>query len=35
MYGNPYNYETYYTQEKLFDITDLGIITGIKVEFYQ
>jgi hypothetical protein len=35
MYGNPYNFETYYSQEKVFDITDLGIITGIKVEFYQ
>lgn len=35
MYGNPYNYETFYRQEKVFDISTLGIITGIKVEFYQ
>jgi hypothetical protein len=35
MYGNPYNFESFYTQEKVFDITTLGIITGLKIEFYQ
>lgn len=35
MIGNPYDFESYYRQEKVFDISELGIITGIKVEFYQ
>lgn len=35
MYGNPYNYESFYYQQKVFDISNLGIITGIKVDFYQ
>lgn len=35
MYGNPYSFESFYQQEKVFDIGDLGTITDIKVEFYQ
>ena len=35
MYGNPYDFDSFFQQEKLFDISDFGIITGIKCEFYQ
>lgn len=35
MYGNPYSFDTFYRQEKLFDISGLGIITGIKVVLFQ
>ncbi len=35
MYGNPYNFETFYSQEKVFPIDDLNTITGIKIELYQ
>lgn len=36
MYGNPYNFETYYTQEKLFTIADKDkIIDRIQVYFFQ
>ena len=35
MYGSPYNFESYYTQEKVFPITELNTITDIIVEFYQ
>ena len=35
MYGNPYDFDSFFQQEKLFDISDFGIITKIKCEFYQ
>lgn len=35
MNGNPYDFQSYYTQEKMFDISDLGTITGMKLSFYQ
>ena len=35
MYGSPYNFESYYSQEKVFPITELNTITDIKIEFYQ
>lgn len=35
MYGNPYNFETYYEQEKVIPINELNTITDIIVEFYQ
>ena len=34
-YGNPYNFETYYTQEKVIDISSLGHITNISLYLYQ
>lgn len=35
MYGNPYNFENYYSQEKVFPITELNTITDIIIDFYQ
>lgn len=37
MYGNPYNFETYYSQEIVLDLEkqDIGRVVGIKVDFYQ
>lgn len=35
MIGNSYNFDSFYTQEKLFDISTLGDIVGIQVYFYQ
>ena len=35
MYGNPYNFESFYQQQLVVDITDIDVVTGIKVEFYQ
>lgn len=35
MNGNPYDFNTYFQQEKVFDISNLGKITFIKLEFYQ
>lgn len=35
MYGNVYNFDTYYNQQKVFDISDLGEITGIQLKFFQ
>ena len=37
MYGNPYNFETFYNQEMVLDISDkdIGKVTNIKVNFYQ
>lgn len=35
MIGNPYGFNTFFSQEKVFDITDLGNITNISVFFYQ
>lgn len=35
MYGNPYAFKNFFSQEKVFDISSLGEITGIRVYFYQ
>lgn len=35
MYGNSYQFESYYTQEKIFDIKSLGFISSITLYFYQ
>lgn len=35
MVGNPYQFPTYFQQEKVFDISDIANIREIKVYFYQ
>lgn len=36
MYGNPYNFESFYTQSKTFNITNItGQITNLELVFYQ
>ena len=35
MIGNPYQFDTYFTQEKVFDISSLNNIKRIDVYFYQ
>lgn len=35
MNGNPYNFETYFPQEKVFDISNIGKISQIELQFYQ
>lgn len=35
MNGNPYDFQTYYIQEKVVDISQIGTITSMKLEFYQ
>ena len=35
MYGNPYQFENYFSQEKVFDISTLNAINKIEVYFYQ
>jgi hypothetical protein len=35
MYGNPYLFEDYFSQEKVFDISNINNITKIEVYFYQ
>lgn len=35
MQGNPYNFENYFQQEKVLDISSLKEITSIRAEFYQ
>lgn len=35
MYGDPFNFQGFYQQEKVFDISELGKITNMKLEFYQ
>ena len=35
MYGNPYLFETYFRQEKIFDISSFKEIKGIKIYYYQ
>lgn len=37
MYGNTYNFETYYSQEMVLDLEkqDIGRVDGIAIEFYQ
>lgn len=35
MYGNPYNFETYFKQEKVFDISNINNVEKVEVWFYQ
>lgn len=35
MNGNPYDFQSYYTQEKVFDISQIGKIQTMSLEFYQ
>lgn len=35
MPGNPYNYESFYNQEKLFDISNIYKIRKMELEFYE
>ena len=35
MYGNPYNFEDFFSQEKVFDISDINNIKQIDAYFYQ
>ena len=35
MYGDPYQFNGYYQQQKVFDITDIGVFDKIKLRFYQ
>lgn len=35
MYGNPYNFESYYQQEKVFDISAIKEIQKMELYFYQ
>lgn len=35
MFGNVYNFETYYTQEKIFDISMIDEIARLQLVFYQ
>lgn len=35
MYGNPYSFETFYEQQKVFDISGLGNITNMKLVLFQ
>lgn len=34
-YGNPYNFESFTQQEKVFDVSGIGQIVGIQVVFYE
>lgn len=35
MYGNPYSYNGYFEQQKVFDISDIPAFNMIKIYFYQ
>ncbi len=35
MYGDPYDFDTYYQQQILFDISDIDKIVAIQVDLYQ
>lgn len=35
MYGDPYNYMTYFKQEQIFNISDFKTITNVKIWFYE
>ena len=35
MYGNPYLFETYFNQQKIFKIDDFKVINSIQLSFYQ
>ena len=34
-YGNPYNFESFTQQEKVFDVSGIGQIVGIQIVFYE
>ena len=35
MYGNPFNFQNFYEQEKVYDISKLGTIYGLVLYFYE
>jgi hypothetical protein len=35
MYGNPYNFQAFFQQEKVYDISTLGKIYGFVLYFYE
>ena len=35
MYGNPYNFQSYFEQEKVYDITSIDTILGMNLYFYE
>lgn len=35
MNGNPYNFDSFYTQQKLFDISSVGEIEKLQLQFYE
>ena len=35
MYGNPYNFQSYFEQEKVYDITSIDTIVGMNLYFYE
>lgn len=35
MIGNPYAFETYFSQEKVFDVSDVQNVTKLEVKFFQ
>ena len=35
MYGNPYNFEGFFTQSKVFDISDINNITKVEIYMFQ
>lgn len=35
MYGDPFNFQSFYQQEKVFDISSIGTITYMRLKFYQ
>lgn len=35
MIGNPYAFETYFSQEKIFDVSDVQNVTKLEVKFFQ
>lgn len=35
MYGNPYNFQSFYEQEKVYDITSLSTLYGMSLFFYE
>jgi hypothetical protein len=35
MIGNPYQFDTFFSQEKAFDISSYGGISAIFIDFYQ
>lgn len=35
MNGNPYNFDSFYTQEKVFDISEISEIVSMELQFYE
>lgn len=35
MFGNPFNFQTFFNQQKIFDISNLDKITNMRLYFYQ